>query len=161
MLATMMRDLLARSRAGKAGSCVPIPQARDIFFFSSHDIRAHHLPFLTTAVLALLHILVLEPRPRQGELSLPLSLSSPLPRQHFVSRSVFIEFQHFFPAPQNVPTSSGGPRMHRQGAKARGDQGARCILFPVPCVGQRQQQELAVPPLPSCSAVRGRTFAAA
>lgn len=101
MLATMMRDLLARSRAGKAGSCVPIPQARDQVshyeMFLSHDIRAHHLPSPTIAVLTLLHILVHEPRPRQGELSLLPSLlsASPLPCR-CVSRSVSIQFQPFY-----------------------------------------------------------------
>jgi hypothetical protein len=161
VLATMMRDLLARSRAGKAGSCVPIPQAREIFFFH-HTIFA--LIICSSSPLQCSHCSIYlstsQDLAKVSSLSLSESLLSPSP-QAFRFAFSFHSVSIFFPAPQDVPTSSGGPRMHRQGAKTRGDQGARCILLPVPCGGQRQWQELAVPPLPRCCAVRGRTFAAA
>jgi hypothetical protein len=121
---------------------------RDIFF-SSHDIRAHHLLFLTTAVLALLHILVLEPRPRQGDLSLPLSSPLPFPasisfRVQF-SFSFNIFFQHLKTCRQALEDRACiAKEQRREAIKARAASSS-----PSPAVANGSSKSSPFPPSPA------------
>ncbi len=120
--ATMMRDLLARSRAGKTGACAIIPQAREFimnqFYLTSfHELIYHPFPI---AVPALLHVSVDLPRPGQGANA---ACSSAILFPLCLIFSIL--------APQNVPASSGGSRRCRERSKTRGNQSARCVLLSV------------------------------